>query len=58
VALTTVGAPDLAAAMSRLLASPAELAALAVAARARPFRTWLDYAEDLTHWLQGLPIRR
>jgi glycosyltransferase involved in cell wall biosynthesis len=55
VALEDVAAPALAAAMARLLASPAEVAALTAAARARRFRTWADYAADLTAWMQELP---
>lgn len=58
IALAAVATADLAGAIERLLGSPAELTALAAAARARPFRTWLDYAEDLTNWMQGLPVRR
>ncbi|MBI3886891.1 MAG: glycosyltransferase [Opitutae bacterium] len=57
VALDRVDAPSLAAAIRRLLENPAELAALAAAARARPFRTWRDYAADLTGWMSKLPRR-
>ncbi len=55
--LDRVGANDLAAALDRLLGSPAELAALAEAARARRFRSWADYTRDLTSWLDGLARR-
>jgi hypothetical protein len=48
----------MAGAIERLLGSPAELAALAAAARARRFRTWSDYAADLMAWLPELPLRR
>jgi glycosyltransferase involved in cell wall biosynthesis len=57
VALESVDAPSLAAAISRLLSAPAELAALAAAASARRLRTWSDYARDVSAWLAGLPRR-
>ncbi len=57
IALDPVDAPGLATAIARLLSSPAALAALATAARARRFRTWADYARDLTAWLPTLPRR-
>jgi glycosyltransferase involved in cell wall biosynthesis len=57
VALESVDAASLAAALRRLLLNPGELAALAAAARTRKFRSWPDYARDLTAWLQGLPRR-
>lgn len=57
IALAAVDAASLAAAIHRLLSAPAELAALAVAARARRFRTWADYTRDLTAWLPTLPRR-
>ncbi len=57
LALDRVDATSLAAAISRLLTDPHELTALATAARARKFRTWSDYAADLTMWLQTLRRR-
>ena len=57
VALDSVDAASLAAAIGRLLASPTELASLATAARARKFRSWRDYADDLTAWMHTLPRR-
>jgi glycosyltransferase involved in cell wall biosynthesis len=57
VALESVDAASLAAALRRLLLNPGELAALAAAARTREFRSWPDYARDLTAWMQGLPRR-
>jgi glycosyltransferase involved in cell wall biosynthesis len=57
VALDTVNAPGLAAAIGRLLDTPAELAALAAAARARKLRTWGDYASELVGWLGTLTRR-
>ena len=57
IALEHVDAPGLAAAISRLLTTPTELAALAVAAQARTFRTWRDYACDVATWLPTLSRR-
>lgn len=57
LALASVDAPSLAAAVGRLLAAPAELASLAAAARARRFRTWPDYAAALTGWMRTVPRR-
>lgn len=57
VALANVEAPTLAAAISRLLDSPAELAALATAASARTFKTWRTYADELAGWMRELPRR-
>ncbi len=57
VALAAVDAASLAAAIRRLLQTPAELAALGAAARARIFRTWTDCAQDLTAWMRTLPRR-
>ena len=57
LALASVDAPSLAAAVGRLLAAPAELASLAAAARARRFRTWPDYAAALTAWMRTVPRR-
>jgi glycosyltransferase involved in cell wall biosynthesis len=51
VALERVDSASLAQAIGRLLASPAELAALAANARARPVRSWSDYAAELCAWL-------
>ena len=57
LALDTVDAAGLAAALARLLAAPDEVAALAAAARARTFRSWPDYAAALTAWTRTLPRR-
>lgn len=57
LALNRVDATSLAAAISRLLTDPQELTALATAARVRKFRTWSDYAADLTTWLHTLRRR-
>ncbi|MDI1334677.1 MAG: glycosyltransferase [Lacunisphaera sp.] len=57
VALASVDAANLAAALRRLLQNPVELAALGVAARARAFRSWADCAQELTTWMRTLPRR-
>ena len=54
VALDAVDATHLADALRHLLAHPAEIATLAAAARARKFRTWSDYAADITGWMRSL----
>ena len=55
--LDHVDAASLTAALGRLLSTPAVLAALATAARARRFRSWSDYARDLAAWLPTLRRR-
>jgi len=55
--LDTMDAPNLAAALGRLLASPADVAALAAEAQMRTFRTGKDYATQLTAWMHTLPRR-
>ena len=57
ITLEHVDAPALAAAVSRLLTTSTELAALAGAAQARTFRTWRDYARDVATWLPTLSRR-
>ncbi len=57
VALDAVDAASLATGIASLLESPEKLSALAAAARARKFRTWADYARELTAWLRGLKRR-
>lgn len=52
--METPTAAHLGRAMRRLLEHPAERSALAAAARARPFRSWRDYATDLRTWMDGL----
>ena len=58
IPLDAVAPPCLASAMDRLLTSPAELSALSTAACGRNFKTWSDYAGELTTWMQSLPRRR
>jgi glycosyltransferase involved in cell wall biosynthesis len=57
VALERVDAPSLRDAIAGLLASPAESARLAAEARARRHRTWRDYAQDLTRWIETVQRR-
>jgi hypothetical protein len=52
--LPAMDAPHLARAMRMLLGHPAAITALAAAARQRSFRTWQDYARDLTAWMATL----
>lgn len=53
--LDTVDGASLAEAIRRLLTAPAELAALTSAARSRRFKTWANYAAELTEWIGELP---
>ncbi len=55
--LETVDAAALAHALRRLLKNPAELAALAAAARTRHLKTWPEYAAEFTAWMHTLPRR-
>jgi len=57
IALESVDAGSLAAAIAGLLQDSAGLARLAAAARARTFKSWRDYATGLAAWLQTLPRR-
>lgn len=57
IALDHLDVPTLAGSISRLLTTPSELAALAGAAQARTFRSWRDYARDLSSWLPTLSRR-
>ncbi|HEV8073191.1 MAG TPA: glycosyltransferase [Opitutaceae bacterium] len=57
VALDSVDADSLAAAIRRLRQNPSDLAALADAARARTFKSWRAYAVELAAWLPTLPRR-
>jgi len=54
----SVAAADLAAAIAQLLREPSLRGALATAARQRRFRTWADYAAELTAWMETLPRRQ
>lgn len=55
--LDSVDAASLARALRRLLIHPAELAALSTAARARPLKTWPEYATEVSAWMRSLPRR-
>jgi glycosyltransferase involved in cell wall biosynthesis len=54
IGLETMDAPSLAAAMTRLLHAPQEIAALGTQARARRFKTWDEYANELGAWIAAL----
>lgn len=58
IALPEVSSKAIATAMARLLSDPAELAALAAAARHRPRRTWRDHAAELSSWVGELGVSR
>jgi glycosyltransferase involved in cell wall biosynthesis len=58
VALPAVDAAALAGAIRRLLQSPAAVATLAAQARTRHFKTWTEYARELTAWMATLPRRK
>lgn len=57
LALPDVTAPTLAAALRELLTTPETLQRLQTEARARHFRTWKNYADDLLGWMTSLPRR-
>jgi glycosyltransferase involved in cell wall biosynthesis len=57
VALDSVDAGSLAAAIQRLLQNASGLAGLADAARARTFKSWDHYATELAAWMTTLPRR-
>jgi glycosyltransferase involved in cell wall biosynthesis len=48
------GAADISAGMGRLLGSSAILAALAMQARGRTFKTWAEYTDELLAWMGDL----
>ena len=56
--LASVDATTLANTMRRLLREPAELSALATAARTRQLKRWPAYAGEITAWMRTLPRRR
>ncbi len=57
LALDDVDAPHLAAAIDRVLTHPDEHQRLRAEARRRTFKTWNDYADDLTRWARSLARR-
>lgn len=56
--LDSVDARSIAAALRSMLESPERRATLAAEARARRFRSWAEYGNDLTAWMRELPLRR
>lgn len=54
LALDSVGGASLGRAIGRLLGNPSEIARLSEEARARRFKTWSEYAAELTAWMAGL----
>ncbi len=57
LALESVDAASLAAAIARWLRSPGELDALRAQARARRFKSWINYADELVAWMGELQRR-
>ncbi len=57
VPLAAVGPAELASAIARLLDAPGERAALAAAAARRTFKSWHEYARELTDWMLALHRR-
>lgn len=57
VALDQVDTSSLSGAIARLVRSPPEVAKLAEQARARRFKSWSDYAEELVAWMSELRRR-
>ena len=57
VALDQVDAPSLASAIRQLLDAPAHVETLRREARARPCRSWSEYAAELRRWMHELPVR-
>lgn len=54
ISLGPAGPAEIAAALARLIESPAELALLSEAARKRRFKTWADYATELLLWMGSI----
>jgi len=52
--LASTGPAEIAAAIERMIESPAELASLGAAARRRRFKTWAEYAAELLDWMASL----
>jgi glycosyltransferase involved in cell wall biosynthesis len=57
LSLDRVDAPELAAAIDRLLSDSDYLAVLTRAALGRRFKAWPDYADELAAWMRSLPHR-
>jgi glycosyltransferase involved in cell wall biosynthesis len=58
LAIDSVNSSELGAAIEKLLTTSALRDTLATTARARTFRSWSDYARDLTTWMHSLPQRQ
>jgi glycosyltransferase involved in cell wall biosynthesis len=56
IELDTVDTTALANAITRLIRAPSEIAALSAQARARRFKTWTEYADELIAWTHELPV--
>ena len=56
IELETVDAAALANAIARLIHAPDEVAMLSAQARARQFKTWTQYADELITWTHELPV--
>jgi glycosyltransferase involved in cell wall biosynthesis len=57
IPLDSVDAASLTGVLRRLLENPAELAALAAAARSRQLKTWPEYTTEFTAWMGSLARR-
>jgi len=57
ITLESVNAASLADAMRRLLKNPVELNDLVTGAQSRRFKSWNEYAQNLTAWMESLPRR-
>jgi len=57
VTLEQVNAASLAETIAKLLSTPDALSSLRAAIRDLTFKTWSDYAQELTSWMQSLPHR-
>lgn len=58
LALDHVDAPSIGTAIARLLSHPAELTRLSSEIRARRFRTWVEYADQIATWMDELRTER
>jgi glycosyltransferase involved in cell wall biosynthesis len=56
IELETVDAAALASAIARLIHAPSAVAMLSAQARARRFKTWAEYADELIRWTHELPV--
>jgi glycosyltransferase involved in cell wall biosynthesis len=54
IALDRVDSASIATTIARLLGDPSELARLSAEIRARNFKTWIEYADQITAWMDEL----